>query len=406
MAGNAWGPNALMARVRRLQFPHIGREALEPQRLLRGLRPMPLLLLLTWLLQRTDGVGQNARAETDLTRAIVLALGEHGLHADPDDVHFISDTATLAKSPVGRPRAVALAHHGSDPADVYVVETRVSPEGHLIELTDVFNLSDTSQADERQLLVKGDRAAWVIGQDNAIASVQYADLRGEPRNVGRAWSALSRLQNALTNVQETGQMQGFGRRGFKLDPPAYKVVLGFSANALLVDADSHRIRIQTDPPVVLHQNQWLKEQTPAKARPGNLVTWAVDRVRALPWFGDDRMQWVKAVAFDGVDHFNRIVGTVTGDDGSESVKEELGGLFDTPSAEATDPETGWPPAPMVPMLSPPLQGEGKWSSTEKDPYIQKNPGAPSPFVFSFIRSDRQRIYSQVFVTLWDPRQVE
>lgn len=406
MAGNAWGPNALMARVRRLQFPHIGREALEPQRLLRGLRPMPLLLLLTWLLQRTDGVAQDARAETDLTRAIVLALGERGLHADPDDVHFISDTASLAKSPVGRPRAVALAQHGSDPADVYVVETRVSPEGHLIELTDVFNVSDTSQADERQLIVKGDRAAWVIGQDNAIASVQYADLRGEPRPSGRAWSALSRLQNALTNVQETGQTQGFGRRGFKLEPPAYKVVLGFSANALLVDADSHRIRIQTDPPVALAQNQWLKEQTPEKARPGNLVTWAVDRVRALPWFGDDRMQWVKAVAFDGVDHFNRIVGTVTGDDGSESVKEELGGLFDTPSAETTDPETGWPPAPMVPMLSPPLQGEGKWSSTDKDPYIQKNPGAPSPFVFSFIRSDRQRIYSQVFVTLWDPRQVE
>ncbi|MEP7050787.1 MAG: hypothetical protein ABJB12_10555 [Pseudomonadota bacterium] len=406
MAGNAWGPNALMARVRRLHFPHIGREALEPQRLLRGLRPMPLLLLLTWLLQRTDGVEQNARAETDLTRAIVLALAERGLHADADDVHFISDTATLAKSPVGRPRAVTLAQRGSDPADVYVVETRVSPEGHLIELTDVFNVSDTSQADERGLIVKGDRAAWLIGQDNAIASVQYADLRGEPRPSGRAWNALSRLQNALTNLQETGQSQGFGRRGFKLEPQAYKVVLGFSTNALLVDADSHRIRIQTDPPRLLDPSPWLKEQTPAKARPGNLVTWAVDRVRALPWFGDDRMQWVKAVAFDGVDHFNRIVGTVTGDDGSASVKEELGGLFDTPATEATDPETGWPPAPMEPMLSPPLQGEGKWSSTDKDPYIQKNPGAPSPFVFSFIRSDRQRIYSQVFVTLWDPRQVE
>jgi hypothetical protein len=395
-----------MARVRRLHFPHIGREALEPQRLLRGLRPMPLLLLLTWLLQRTDGVAQNARAETDLTRAIVLALAERGLHANADDVHFISDTATLAKSPVARPRAVALAQRGSDPADVFVVETRVSPEGHLIELTDVFNVSDTSQADERGLIVKGDRAAWLIGQDNAIASVQYADLRGEPRPAGRAWNALSRMQNALTNLQETGQAQGFGRRSFKLEPQAYKVVLGFSANALLVDADSHRIRIQTDPPRLLEQNPWLKEQTPEKARPGNLVTWAVDRVRALPWFGDDRMQWVKAVAFDGVDHFNRIVGTVTGDDGSASVKEELGGLFDTPATEATDPETGWPPAPMEPMLSPPLQGEGKWSSTDKDPYIQKNPGAPSPFVFSFIRSDRQRIYSQVFVTLWDPRQVE
>ena len=88
------------------------------------------------------------------------------------------------------------------------------------------------------------------------------------------------------------------------------------------------------------------------------------------------------------------------------VKEELGGLFSAPASENTDPETGWPPAPMEPMLSPPLQGEGKWTSMDKDPFIQKNPGAPSPFVFSFIRSDQNRIYSQVFVTMWDPRQVE
>ena len=401
-----------MATVRRLHLPHlpllphISREALEPQRLLKGLRPMPLLLLLTWLLQRTDGVAPKTRAETDLTRAIVLALAERGLSADADDVHFISDTATIAKSPVRRPRAVAIAQHGSDPTDVFVVETRVSPEGHLIELTDVFNVSDTSAADERGLIVNGDRAAWLIGQDNAIASVQYADLRGEPHPTGRTWTGLSRLQNSLTNLQETGQMKGFGRRAFKLDPPAYKVVLGFSENALLVDADSHRIRIQTDPAQALAANPWLKEQTPPKARPGNLVTWAVDRVRALPWFGDDRMQWLKAVAFDGVDHFNQIVGSVTGDDGSDSVKEELGDAFSKPSAEATDPATGWPPAPMEPMLSPPLKGEGTWSSTDKDPFIQKNPGTASPFVFSFIRSDRTRIYSQVFVTLWDPRQIE
>jgi len=409
VAGNAWGPRALAATVRRLnlpQLPHIGREALEPQRLMRGLRPMPLLLLLTWLLQRTDGVAPKTRAETDLTRAIVLALAERGLRTEAENVHFITDSATLARSPVRRPRAVALAQHGSEPTDVFVVETRVSPEGHLIELTDVFNVSDTSAATERGLIVSGDRAAWLIGADNAIASVQYVDLRAEPRPIGRNWTALSRFQNALTNLQETGQMRGFGRRAFKLDPPAYKVVLGFSLNALLVDADSHRIRMQTDPPRPLDPNPWLKEQTAPKGRPGNLVTWAVDRVRALPWFGDDRMQWLKAVAFDGVDHFNQIVGTVTGDDGSEAVKEELGDLFTTPSSEATDPATGWPPAPMEPMLSPPLKGEGKWSSTDKDPFILKNPGASSPFVYSFIRSDRKRIYSQVFVTLWDPRQVE
>jgi hypothetical protein len=409
VAGNAWGPRALAATVRRLNLqdlPQLGRDALEPQRLMRGLRPMPLLLLLTWLLQRTDGVAPKTRAETDLTRAIVLALAERGLHSETEDVHFITDSATLARSPVRRPRAVALARHGSDPTDVYVVETRVSPEGHLIELTDVFNVSDTSAAVERGLIVSGDRAAWLIGPDNAIGSVQYADLRSESRPVGRDWTALSRFQNALTNLQGTGQMRGFGRRAFKLDPPAYRVVLGFSNNALLIDADSHRIRMQTDPALPLDANPWLKEQTAPKARPGNLVTWAVDRVRALPWFGDDRMQWLKAVAFDGVDHFNQIVGTVTGDDGSETVREELGDVFNAPGNDVTDPETGWPPAPMVPMLSPPLKGEGKWSSTDKDPFILKNPGASSPFVYSFIRSDRKRIYSQVFVTLWDPRQVE
>ena len=42
-----------------------------------------------------------------------------------------------------------------------------------------------------------------------------------------------------------------------------------------------------------------------RARPGNLITWAVDRVRALSWFGDDRMQWVKAVAFTALDKVAR-----------------------------------------------------------------------------------------------------
>jgi hypothetical protein len=61
---------------------------------------------------------------------------------------------------------------------------------------------------------------------------------------------------------------------------------------------------------------------------------------------------------------------------------------------------------MKPMLEPALKGEGKWTSLDKDPFVGKNPGAPSPFVFSFIRTDRKRIYTQIFVTLWDPRQVE
>ena len=34
------------------------------------------------------------------------------------------------------------------------------------------------------------------------------------------------------------------------------------------------------------------------------------------------------------------------------------------------------------------------------------PGAPAAFVTSFIRTDRERQYTRIYVTIWDPRQVE
>jgi hypothetical protein len=369
------------------------------------LRPWPLIVLASWILQQRGAAPEAARAESDRARALAIALAGRGLHASPDEIHFIPPAATFSSSPLPRSRAVVRARRPNEPADIYVVEGRVSPEGSLLELERVFNVSETSVVDEQQLIVSDQRAAWTIAQDSVTSNVQSADFRGEPRPSGPGWNWLSRLQNALTNLQKTGQFEGIGRRAFRLEPPAYKVVLGFSEQALLIDADSHKIRVpyQGAPS---EGAGYVREQTPPKARPGNLVTWAVDRVRALPWFGDERMQWLKAVAFDGVDQFEQIVGSVTGDDGSSTVAEELGDLYAAAAAEATNPETGWPPAPMEPLLNPPLKGEGQWASLEKDPFVGRNPDAPSPFVVSFIRSDKKRIYSQIFVVLWDPRQVE
>ncbi len=370
-----------------------------------SLRPLPLLAVAFWFLHWRDGAPRAARVEHDGARAISVALAARGLTAQATDVHFIAKSPGLLESPVERERAVVLAHRPGEPSDVFVVETRVAPGGSLLELDAVINLSDSSAADEQNLVVSDLRAAWAIGTGDTIASVQFADFRGEDAPSGPGWNRPRRAQNALTNLQETGQLGGIGRRSFRLEPAAYKAVLGFTQGALLIDADSHKIRIADRGPA-LEGGTYVKEVTAAKARPGNFVTWAVDRVRALPWFGDERMQWLKAVAFGGRDQLEQIVSSVTGDDGSETVKEELGDLFATGGVEQTNPETGWPPPPMEPMLVPPLQGEGKWGSLEKDPFVLKNPGAPSPFVFSFIRSDRKRIYSQVFVTLWDPRQVE
>jgi hypothetical protein len=387
-------------------FPRFTVPALDFRALLRHARPLPLLALLAGWWHDYDSAPEAARLEADPARAVVIALASQGLVAEPADVHFLPEEPRRFGQVTQRERAVVRANRQGEPADIFLVQTRHSPDGEMLELTGVYNLSETSAADERSLAVSGSRAAWAIGQEGTVHSVHYVDFTGEPRPEGPGWTPLARLQNAITNLQQTGQFSGIRRRSFKLEPAAYKVVLGFSPGALVVDADSHRVRIPTDTNDRLEGERYVREMTPQKARPGNLVTWAVDRVRAVPWFGDEKLQLLKAVAFESVDQIDQLVGNVTGNDGAEQVAEELGNLYAAPVAGAPDPVTGWPPEPMEPMLNPPLRGEGKWTSLENDPFVQKNPGAPSPFVSSFIRTDRKRIWSQVFVTLWDPRQIE
>lgn len=377
----------------------------EWQRLAFTARPLPLLLAITWILHRSDGLPDRVVRQTDRHQAIIEALRLRSIVTRREDVHFVTPTRPLLDSFVERERALVRGANPGEPSDIYLVDSLRSPEGHLIDVTGLYNLTRTSAADEQQLIVEADRASWVIAQDGAFSSVILMDLKGEPAPAGKGWPRLARVQNALTNYQETGQFEGIGRRMFKLMPAAYRVVLGFSKSALLIDADAHKIRIPTEYGPI-EGDRWVIDQTPKKARPGNLVTWAVDRVRAVSWLGDEGLVWVKAVAFQGVDQFEQIVGSVTGDDGSESAAEELGELYAAPAEVATNPEIGWPPLPMDPMLNPPLKGEGKWVSVSGFPFLLQNPGAPSPFVVSFIRTDRQRKYSQVFVTLWDPRQIE
>jgi hypothetical protein len=369
------------------------------------LRPLPLLSVAFLYLHWNDGAPRAARAEGDAAKALAIALKARGLLTTSQDVHFVPKAPYAWDISIDRGRAVVRAHRDQELSDIFVVETRVAPGGTLLEIDAVYNLSDSSAADEQNLVVSDMQAAWAIGNEDTVSSVQFADFRGEAPPKGPGWNRPRIWQNAITNLQETGELAGVGRRSFKLEPPAYKVVLGFAKGMLLIDADSHKISISEGGKPV-EGERYVKEVTPPKARPGNLVTWAVDRVRALPWFGDERMIWLKAVAFGGRDQLEQIVSGVTGDDGSETVKEELGDLFQSGGVAQTNPETGWPPPPMEPMLDPPISGEGKWGSLDKDPFVMKNPGAPTPFVFSFIRTDRKRIYSQVFVTLWDPRQVE
>jgi hypothetical protein len=386
--------------------PEAGSPADDRRRAVLGvLRPLPWVAALGWIGHAGHPVPSRATHEPDLGRAIAQALESRSLAADPAEVLLLDRPPGLVGSLVVEPQAIVRARKPEQLSDIYLLSLRLSPENRLLDITRIHDLTDTSAVDERQLAVGVERAAWVIGGSGRTVSVHYADLRGEPTPTGPEWTRVMRWQDRLTNLQETGQLEGIRRRTFRLEPAAERVTLSFSSDALLVDADGHRIRIPTDSGGPIEGARYVQEQVQGKARPGNLVTWAVDRARELPWFGNDRMQLVKAVAFTGLDWVDRLVGRVTGDDGATEVAAQLGELADAPPTAYTDPETGWPPPPMQPVLGRPLKGEGQWHPLDGDPFIRTNPGAPSPFVTSFIRTDPERAYAQIYVLLWDPRQV-
>lgn len=367
----------------------------------------PLLLLLPLCLALHVLLASPKLPESpDTTGTLARSLQTMGLEAEPLDVLWIDEVPGWLTSLWQHRRAVVRGHEEDALSDIYLARARFSPGGAVWRLLDVAPLSDTSAVDEQQLVVDGTRAAWTIGGGGRTHLIYLVDLAGEPLPTSGGWGALARLQVAVTNFQELGSIRGVRRRAFKIDPPAREVALGFSPDALMVEADQSLVAIPLAPGTTEKVEPPLIEQRLERARPGNLVTWAVDRVRAIPWFGSDRMQAVKAVAFAALDKVEGFLGDVTGDDGAAAVSEELGDLAALKPTQYTDSDTGWPPPPIPPQLSPALEGEGQWRTLGDDPFLPHTDNAPSAFAFTFIRVDPKRKWSQAFVTLWDPRQVE
>ncbi|MEJ7735253.1 MAG: serine/threonine-protein kinase [Polyangiaceae bacterium] len=274
----------------------------------------------------------------------------------------------------------------------------------LLEVSDTFDLTETSGADESRPVVSGERVGFAARPlfEGAGSTAHVLDLSGQGP-VGPDWTRFERLQTAITNWQQTGQARGIARRTYALEGDPKEVAVTVANGELVVVADGrHGLLTEDQTPA------WLRGEDVELARPGNLVTWSVDRVRAIPWIGDDAMQSFKALAFTLLDFVLRNKEAVTGDTGAEGIAEDLGqNQLDPPTKKVpVDPEMGWPPPPLEAWVTPALPGEGQWNSLDNDPFVNKNPGLPGAFVTTFVRTDRTRKATRVYVALWDPRQVE
>jgi hypothetical protein len=344
---------------------------------------------------------------TDRSHGLLEALGRDGLAVT--DIAWIDPPPSgIGGALFGSSRALVRASTNGDPHDLYLVRARLSPEGALLGVVGVSNLTRTPSADESAPIIDGSTVVYTSAIEGVTTSIFAIDLSREraPDAADEELSRVARAQIAITNFQDTGQLAGVARRGWTFDPSPTQASLHLSANAIEVSADGREIRLPREGQDPISGAELVRAHRTARARPGNLVTWAVDRVRNISWFGDARMQSIKAATFAVADAIRRIETSIVGDSSEKEIASDLGTLANVKPVTYTDPETGWPPPPMKPYITPALPGEGEWVPLDSDPFLLVNPGSPAAFVTSFIRADRERQYTRIYVTVWDPRQVE
>ncbi len=368
------------------------------------LRPLPALLLASAGLHAIGTVAPNAG---DPKLALVQSLArDFNLSASPSDVFWI-DPPAEGWTP-GKRRAWVLAQHPNALNDVFLVHAQLTPEGRLLGTNDVFNATETRAADEASLSAAGSWAAWSIGDAQRSYLVQTADLDASPSL--RHFTHAEQWRWRLAWLQRYGQLDGLTQRTFKLDPAPRTLKLTTSETELSIRSDGAPIVVPRRAPTSVGTSL-LVEQSHELPPPGNWVTWAVDRVRAISWFGDDRMQWVKAVAYHAKDWLELNLNLQRDDSDSDefTTRVDLPVTPVTPSAGTARPfetRNDWPPQNITPELDPPWEHEGVWQSLQGDPFVRSSPEPNANFLTTFIRTDAERKFSRILVVLWDPSRIE
>ncbi len=371
----------------------------------------------------------------DRRAAVAEILTKRGLVVDPTDVVLVDGAGGIVAAATKSARVlvrmtvpVADLPREEWLSDVYVFRADLSPSGALLDLDGGRNVSETIGADESVPVILGDKAAFASLSHTcgAPSVVTILDLNGQG---ALDWPVSERLQNSLTNLQTTGQWRGFGRRKFEVGG---QVTAGPSAAPDAPNAEGAATPdecVQEDVRVKAHGAGflvtkgkdtfelaaagetaglpgWIRPESVEIARPGNVTTWAVDRVRAE--IGDERMQAIKQAFFEAKDVWDRNAEEISGATGEEDIAEDLGVEVGAATREIpVDPDVGWPPPPLEPWVTAPaIEGEGQWNAKDDGGFHRSQPSLPSTFLTTFIRSDRGRKTTRVYIALWDPRQVE
>src|SRR5262245_59965017 len=133
-----------------------------------------------WVVGIGGGLGvvlpQRSDREPERASALAHALQRRVILAAAEDVQWVDRPGPPLG---GSARAIVRAAPAKgEPHDIFLVETRLSPEGVLLAVGDAYNLTDTNQADEARPVIRGERVAFVAQPtlEEVASTVHVLDL--------------------------------------------------------------------------------------------------------------------------------------------------------------------------------------------------------------------------------------
>src|SRR5512142_2187322 len=169
-------------------------------------RPLfPLLAVGIWAALWASSVPSRAAGQASLSEGLARALGAMGWSAEARDVHWVDPPRGGLTALWRGPRAL--------------VHARLTPEGRLLAISGVHDISDTASVDESALQVRGELALWTVRVDDETLAIHSARLANADEPPHNEFGWIARLQMRLTWQQETGQLSGIQKQEYRIEPP-------------------------------------------------------------------------------------------------------------------------------------------------------------------------------------------
>ena len=336
------------------------------------------------------------------------------LYVSPADLRWESSGGVFSDWVRGRWLLFLGSSIEGGPRDVYRARVRVSPEGKVVGIGAIYNLTATPIGDDHQLVVNGTKAAyatWAYGKETSVTAL---DLASEGTQA-TAQRASDRVMTWVTNIQQTGQGSGIARFDVTFETPADRVGLSLDAasNTLAIDVADDASAVAASRHASLDLTTGEMADVPGmraeagKHLPKQLVHWAVDTVRAVSWIGPAPIAWLEEKTFALRDQAHQAMFKMKSDDAALAKEPEVpapAAILDTSEASM---DTGhWPPAAIKSMWKTPEAGEGEWHAPKQAWAKKVAEAAPSAFFETFVRVDEERPYAKIWLVAMDMRQLD